>query len=89
MNTNSGETNRPEYQFIDSRELAARWVVPETWIRERVRSRSEDPLPHVRFGKYVRFRWVGLAKEGGRAELRKRGKEQQISKQVSNGYSSK
>jgi hypothetical protein len=48
---------RPEYQFIDCKQLAGRWNVPETWIRERVRSRSQDPLPHVRFGKYVRFRW--------------------------------
>jgi hypothetical protein len=48
---------RPEYQFIDCKQLADRWNVPETWIRERVRSRSQDPLPHVRFGKYVRFRW--------------------------------
>jgi len=29
----------------------ARCVIP------RVRSRSADPIPHVRFGKYVRFRW--------------------------------
>ncbi len=46
-----------QYLFIDSRELAARWSVPESWVRERVRTRSDDPLPHVRFGKYVRFRW--------------------------------
>lgn len=46
-----------EYQFIDSKQLASRWNVPETWVRERVRRRAEDPLPHVRFGKYVRFRW--------------------------------
>jgi hypothetical protein len=46
-----------EYQFIDSKQLASRWNVPETWVRERVRQRAEDPLPHVRFGKYVRFRW--------------------------------
>jgi len=45
------------YEFIDSKELAARWGLPESWIREQVRSRSIDPLPHVRFGKYVRFRW--------------------------------
>jgi hypothetical protein len=57
VSTHSGDTNRPEYQFINSRELATRWAVPETWIRERVRLRCEDPLPHVRFGKYVRFRW--------------------------------
>jgi hypothetical protein len=45
------------YEFIDSKELAARWGLPESWIRERVRSRSLDPIPHVRFDKYVRFRW--------------------------------
>ena len=30
VTTHSGDTNRPEYQFIDSRELAARWAVPES-----------------------------------------------------------
>ena len=53
---------RPEYTFLDCKQLAERWNVPETWIRERVRRRSADPLPHVRFGKYVRFR-------GGAPEL--------------------
>lgn len=52
------------YQFIDSKELASRWNLPETWIREQVRSRSADPLPHVRFGKYVRFRWGSPELEG-------------------------
>jgi hypothetical protein len=60
----SDRPNRPEYQFIDSRELAAHWAVPQTWIRERVRARCEDPLPHVRFGKYVRFRWGSPELEG-------------------------
>ena len=46
-----------QYEFIDCKQLAVRWSVPETWVRERVRTRSDDPLPHVRFGKYVRFRW--------------------------------
>jgi hypothetical protein len=45
----------PRYEFIDSKELAARWGLPGSWIREQVRSRSIDPIPHVRFGKYVRF----------------------------------
>jgi hypothetical protein len=45
------------YEFIDSKELAARWGLPESWIREKVRSRSLDPIPHVRLEKYVRFRW--------------------------------
>ena len=52
-----GEPNRIHYEIIDSATLATRWCLPETWIREQVRARSSDPLPHVRLGKYVRFRW--------------------------------
>lgn len=47
----------PQYEFINAKTLAQRWCLPESWIYEQVRSRSDDPLPHVRFGKYVRFRW--------------------------------
>ncbi len=45
------------YEFIDCGELALRWRLPKSWIREQVRNRSADPIPHIRFGKYVRFRW--------------------------------
>lgn len=44
-------------EYIDSGELAVRWALPESWIRDQVRARAIDPLPHVKFGKYVRFRW--------------------------------
>jgi hypothetical protein len=67
------------WEFIDSKELALRWNLPESWVREQVRRRIPDPLPHVRFGKYVRFRWgspelegwaerriVGISNGGGR-----------------------
>jgi hypothetical protein len=47
----------PEYEIIDSKELARRWNVPETWVREQTRSRAADRLPCVRLGKYVRFEW--------------------------------
>ena len=46
-----------QYVFIDSKELALRWNLPESWVREQVRARSAEPIPHMRFGKYVRFRW--------------------------------
>jgi hypothetical protein len=46
-------------EIIDSAELAKRWSVPETWIRDQVRSRALDPIPHVRLGKYIRFEWEG------------------------------
>ena len=63
MSSDPGPTNRPEYKFIDSHELAAR-CGPADGVRERVRSRREDRLPHVRFGKYVRFRWGSPELEG-------------------------
>ena len=52
-----------QYEFIDSRELARRLTVPSSWIRDQVRARSEDPLPHVNLGKYVRFLWGSPALE--------------------------
>jgi hypothetical protein len=45
------------YEFIECTELASRWNLPESWVREQTRGRSADPIPHVRFGKYVRLRW--------------------------------
>jgi|SRR5215472_165487 len=45
------------YEFIDSRELARRLAVPVSWVRDQVRARSRDPLPHINLGKYVRFLW--------------------------------
>ena len=50
-------TPRTQFEFIDCPELAKRWSLPESLVREQVRSRAGDPIPHVRFGKYVRFRW--------------------------------
>jgi len=49
--------NDPSIEIIDSKELATRLRVPESWVRDRVRVRSDDPLPHVKIGRYVRFEW--------------------------------
>jgi len=45
------------YEQIGPAELAKRLDVPETWVREHVRKRTTDPIPHLKLGKYVRFRW--------------------------------
>jgi hypothetical protein len=45
------------YEILDAVELAGRWRVPVSWIREHTRARAPDPLPCVRLGKYVRFEW--------------------------------
>ena len=52
-----GSSNGPE--LIDSVELAARWRVPESWIRShtRVRTPKDERIPCIRLGRYVRFEW--------------------------------
>jgi hypothetical protein len=46
-------------ELITSEELAARWQVPESWVRNRTRVRTprEERIPCVRLGRYVRFEW--------------------------------
>lgn len=55
-----GSKNTPErFELLTSEQLADRLNVPPSWIREQTRSRAlnADPLPHLRLGRYVRFRW--------------------------------
>jgi hypothetical protein len=44
-------------EVIDAKQLAARLRLPVSWVMEATRSRAIDPIPCLRFGKYVRFRW--------------------------------
>ena len=68
-------------EVIDSAELAKRWCLPETWVRDQVRARVADPIPCVRLGKYVRFEWGSKdldewwnrRRTGGRTSQRERG----------------
>ena len=52
-------TSEKHLELIDSVELAARWRVPESWIRNHTRARipREQRIPCIRLGRYVRFRW--------------------------------
>lgn len=47
----------PIFEVIDCAELAMRWKLPVSWVCDQVRARANDPIPHIKFGKYVRFRW--------------------------------
>jgi hypothetical protein len=50
--------NQIEVEVINSAELAKRLNVPETWVRSRTNpKRTNDPIPHFRLGRYVRFPW--------------------------------
>ena len=56
--TPEDDTNLDQFEVIDSTELAKRLNVPESWIRSRSNPRrTNDPIPHLRFGRYVRFSW--------------------------------
>lgn len=46
-------------ELIDAGELAARWRVPASWVRNRTRARtpSAERIPCLRLGRYVRFEW--------------------------------
>ncbi len=61
------------FEIIDSDELARRWNLPPSWVREQVRARAADPIPHLRFGRYVRFAW-GSPELAGWLERRRSGK---------------
>jgi hypothetical protein len=37
--------------------IAVAGALPESWVRGHVRDGATDPIPHLRFGRYVRFRW--------------------------------
>jgi hypothetical protein len=47
------------FELLTPVELAARLKVPTTWVRDRTRSRGldGDVIPHLRLGRYIRFRW--------------------------------
>jgi excisionase family DNA binding protein len=49
-------------ELLTPSELAARLKVPVTWIYEKTRNRSRDPLPLIRLGKYMRFHWPDIVK---------------------------
>jgi hypothetical protein len=45
-------------EIVDARELAQRWSVPESWVRNHSRQGfANDPLPCVKLGRYTRYEW--------------------------------
>jgi excisionase family DNA binding protein len=55
-------------RLLDAAELAQRWNVPTSWIREATRA---GKIPCVRLGRYVRYRgetvdaWLKEQEQGG------------------------
>jgi excisionase family DNA binding protein len=59
--TKPEQVPEPQAALLTPQQLAQRMAVPVSWIREKTRQRArvrdDDPLPVVRLGKYVRFKW--------------------------------
>jgi len=55
----NGEFDLGQFELIDAPTLAARWQVPESWVRNHTRARTprEERIPCIRLGRYVRFAW--------------------------------
>lgn len=53
----SGDLSVFEHEIIDAAELAKRLKVKPSWVREQVRTRAGEQIPHLRLGKYCRFQW--------------------------------
>jgi excisionase family DNA binding protein len=49
-------------RLLDVKEAAALLNVPVSWIYQHVRARTEDKLPHLKLGKYLRFSALALTK---------------------------
>lgn len=53
----SSEQPATAIEYLNAKELGQRLNLPASWLLENTRSRAVDPVPHLRFGKYVRFAW--------------------------------
>lgn len=51
------EQTSQQFEILNAGQLAERLNLPESWVREMTRSRASDAIPHLRFGRYVRFQW--------------------------------
>lgn len=54
------ESSRPpcDSVFLDFSSLAAKLGTTEQWVRRNIRrTYTRDPVPHLRFGRIIRFVW--------------------------------
>lgn len=48
-------------QILTLKEVAERLKVSERFIYEKTRRRSQNPLPVIRMGRYLRFDWTSVS----------------------------
>ena len=55
--TNSCPTESAD-ELLTVSEVASALKVPDSWVYERTRRSGNDRIPHIKLGKYLRFRWA-------------------------------
>jgi excisionase family DNA binding protein len=45
-----------DHELLTVTDIAAFLHVPKSWVYERTRRRGAERLPHIKVGKYLRFR---------------------------------
>ena len=48
-------------QILTIDEVAARLKTSRRWVYEKTRRRSQNPLPVIRIGRYLRFDWTSVS----------------------------
>ena len=49
-----------EDELLTVSEIAGVLKVPTSWVYERTRRSGTDQIPHIKLGKYLRFRWPAV-----------------------------
>jgi hypothetical protein len=62
-------------EVITCEQLAERLTLPVSWIRDQARERAVDPIPHFKFGRYVRFHWQSAELESWITRRKRGGKK--------------
>jgi len=47
-------------ELLTVSEIAALLKVPVSWVYERTRRAGAECIPHLKLGKYLRFRWSAV-----------------------------
>ncbi len=57
----TGEERQGQNRLLTLREVAELLRVPVSWVYDHTRPQSNHPLPHLKLGKYLRFRADDIA----------------------------
>lgn len=49
-----------ENELLTVSEIASALKVPVSWVYERTRRAGSGRIPHIKLGKYLRFRWPAV-----------------------------